>query len=269
MSRKLLKVESPANPTFKKLKSLLTSKGIKKEGQCLVSGNKIVAERLKHPDQVASVIRSSHHIANPTLNLIDRDPKLTHVTEIELSPALFRELDEIGTNEPLLLLELKALPTRDLSTVPQGIELICPVGDPLNLGSIARSAKAFGVRKLLLTREASNPFLPKAMKTSAGALLDLEIELLPGDLWTCLKTLCEGPRTQKCVFGLDLEGESLPRWQAPNDLFLVCGEEGRGLPEVKGLNKITIPIEGVESLNAGVATALALYHVKNGRMKLE
>lgn len=255
--RRRLEIESSANATFKRLKSLLTAKGIRAEGELLLSGRKLVAERLAGPGaaRARSVILpkgagGAHGFTWPAG---------LEITEIELADHLFEELDELGTHAPLLLMATPEIRAEEATTAPRGFELVCPVGDPRNLGAIARSARAFGVRRLLLTADAASPFLPKALKASAGAVLDLEIARLP-NLADCLNTWAEAPFARQ-IFVLDTEGENLRRAQLPADLFLVCGEEGPGIPEATRLPRLTIPTHGVESLNAAVATSIALYEI--------
>lgn len=262
--RRKLEIESPANATFKRLASLLTGKGIKAEGELILSGRKLIAERLAGPG--ANLVRSillpksaggQHGFTWPAG--LSR-PHLD-ITEIELADHLFEELDELGTHGPLLLMRTPEIRTEETSTAPKGFELVCPVGDPRNLGAIARSARAFGVRRLLLTADAASPYLPKALKASAGATLDLEIARLP-KLSECLNAWASSPFAKQ-VFVLDTEGENLRQAQLPENLYLVCGEEGPGIPELTKLPRLTIPTHGVESLNAAVATSIALYEISS------
>lgn len=257
--RRKLEIESPANATFKRLTTLLTGKGIKAEGELILSGRKLIAERLTGPG--ASHARS---ILLPKSAGGQHDftwPAGLDVTEIELADHLFEELDELGTHSPLLLMKTPEIRTADLASAPKGFELVCPVGDPRNLGAIARSARAFGVRRLLLTADAASPFLPKTLKASAGAVLDLEIARLP-KLAECLNSWASSSFAKQ-VFVLDTEGENLRKATLPADLFLVCGEEGPGIPELTKLPRLTIPTHGVESLNAAVATSIALYEISS------
>lgn len=266
-TRRKLEIESSANATFKKLKSLLTSKGIKNEGQCLLSGRKLIEERLKDPRGLAlSLILPKSSSKNSEATMTDfKIPPHQSVSEIELSDQLFQELDELGTHSALLLIKTPEIPERDLDKAPTGFELVCPVGDPRNLGAIARSAQAFGVTSLCLTQESASPFLPKSLKASAGAVLDLKLTRAP-DLKTCLNTWTQSPFANQ-VFALDTEGPSLRTAKLPKDLLLVCGEEGPGLPNFPALQTLRIPTHGVESLNAAVATAIALYEI-SGRYPL-
>ena len=123
------------------------------------------------------------------------------------------------------------------------------------------AACAFGVEKILLTEEASHPFHPKAVKASAGACLFLNFAKLSGGLKLNLESL-----PNKCSFVLDQKGKDLSQFKWPQDLFLVVGEEGPGLPD-HHLPVISIPTHKVESLNAAATVSLACYSYQNAHSK--
>lgn len=260
--RRKLEIESAANATFKRLKSLLSSKGIKKENECILSGQKLVIERLRDPRGLPLSILRPRGGSGERFEF--QIPEGLDISEIELADNLFEELDELGTHAALLLIKTPDIPDRALDSAPVGLELVCPVGDPQNLGAIARSARAFGVERLCLTSEAASPFLPKSLKASAGSVLDLNLARLP-DLATCLQQWLASPLKNQ-VYALDLTGEPLRSAKLPKDLFLICGEEGPGVPTMAGLQKVMIPTSGVESLNAAVATAIAIYETLGRRL---
>lgn len=134
---------------------------------------------------------------------------------------------------------------------PQGLEIICPLGDPSNLGALARSAVAFGASRLILTEESCNPFHPKAIKASAGSILKIPLFKVG--------PLADFVTGNDEVFALDMKGENVGQFKWPKNLRLVLGEEGPGFSGLKGLKKLSVPSRGVESLNATVAASIALF----------
>jgi tRNA G18 (ribose-2'-O)-methylase SpoU len=241
----MLKIESAQNATFKKLLSLTSSKGLKEEKLFLLSGEKLVREFLAKPG-----LKISHELTSRALK------PLTKTDAIQLSPALFDQLDVLGTGFNILVLEqpsIAALKASDLASYrPKGIEVVLPVGDPGNLGALIRSCEAFGTPRVILTKEAAHPFLPKSVKASAGSVLRLRLAHGPA--------LTDFPAN--CI-ALDMDGTPLKKFIWPANGLLVVGEEGPGLGK-KGkprfTNRIRIPTEGVESLNAVVAASIALAH---------
>jgi TrmH family RNA methyltransferase len=166
-----------------------------------------------------------------------------------MSKTLFDEVDVLGTHSSILVLKQPALNIWNFEQSTPGLQLLLPLGDPANLGAVARSAEAFGVKNLILLREAANPFLPKAMKASAGSL--------------CRVKIWKGPSIRELsvpnLIALDLNGKKLSAFKWPASGYLLVGEEGAGVPDIRGLEKISIPMQMVESLNATVATSIALY----------
>ncbi len=204
----------------------------------LLSGERLIREFLKKPH-----LKIIHELLAPGA------ASLTNAPSLEFSGELFNQIDVLGTHFNILVLEQPLVSILDLAGyAPQGIEVVIPVGDPGNLGALLRSCEAFGIRRVILTQEAAHPFLPKAVKASAGSALRLEIRRGPA-----LAAFPEG-----CI-ALDSNGTSLYNYTWPSHGLLVVGEEGAGLPATFG-QRIRIPTQGVESLNAVVAASIALAH---------
>jgi TrmH family RNA methyltransferase len=249
MSLPVTTISSPTNAQFKIWKSLLTSKGIKEHNQFFLMGEKLVQEFLKEP--VSGFV--------PEYLVHDSDiTEKTSVRKTILSRELFKELDVLGTKSPLLILSFKNFVEKDMQLEPRGLELICPLGDPRNLGALVRSATAFGAREVILTKESTHPFLPHAVKASAGSVLLARFTRTP-------LSLSEIPLTGQ-NYALDLHGKLITDVKWPRDLRLWVGEEGPGLnlnPEQKqNLIFVNIPTSNVESLNAMVSTTVALWEWK-------
>lgn len=250
---KTLNITSSANAQFKVFQSLLTSKGIKKEGLFFLMGEKIIKEFLKSPSHELEFLIYSDEI--PT-DLKLSDLKLAQQVKFtQLSKELFNELDSLGTHYPLLVLKCPLFLEKDFSKKPKGLELIAPLGDPKNLGALARSAIAFGVHEIILTQESVHPYLPAAVKASAGAVLKV--------LFTRTATKVSEIPVLGENYVLDLKGKSIIDVKLPKDLRLWLGEEGPGLnlsrSQLVAVTKISIPTDHVESLNATVSASLALW----------
>ena len=240
-------IQSPQNESFKIWKLLSSSKGIRKNKMFFLMGEKLINEFLKAPH-----LKILGEVMGPDHRMLLEGKAFDEVPKYRLSQDMFDEVDFIGTHFNLLLLEEPEIPTVAIGS-PVRLQLVLPLGDPTNLGASIRSACAFGVEKILLTEEASHPFHPKAVKSSAGASLLMKFARLSGGLKANLAEL-----PQKSTFVLDQKGQHLTQFKWPQDLFLVVGEEGPGVPE-HHLQVITLPIQKVESLNAAVTVSLACY----------
>ena len=178
------------------------------------------------------------------------------VKTYHLSSALFKELDVLGTHASMLILKQPAIRDWNSENSIKGLSLLAPLGDPTNLGALMRSAEAFGARQIILLKESAHPFLPKTIKSSAGSAL--RIPLFRGPSIQDLDNL-----KIKNIIALDLDGTKISDFKWPEQTYLLVGEEGAGLPVLKNIQKLTIPTNGVESLNATVAASIAMYAFTN------
>lgn len=239
-------IESPANPQFKTWKKCLEPQGIKKHGQFLLSGRKLVGEFLNsHPQQVEALITANGH------NEMSSEMS-AHVPTYQLKKSLFKELDVIGTDFPLLLMTAPEFETWKQASECKGVEVLLALQDPGNLGAAIRLCEAFDVTKVICLKESAHPLHPRAIKSSAGSVLRVPIEL--------------GPSIQELspdfVYALDANGTSVDRFQWPRNLRLLLGEEGQGIPDhlKSEKNLLSIPMKKtLESLNATSSLAIALY----------
>ena len=139
--------------------------------------------------------------------------------------------------------------------------------DPHNLGAIIRSAAAFGAHGVIIPERRSAQLTASAWKASAGAAARIPVAHAT-NLNRTMKTFADAGFT---VVGLAGEAETeiggVPGVDGP--VLLVVGSEGDGLSRLVRQNCDTlasIPISsGVESLNASVATAIALYEINRCR----
>jgi TrmH family RNA methyltransferase len=237
-------IESAQNDTYKKLLSLTSSKGLKEEGQFLLSGEKLIHEFLSKPH-----LKIIHEIIGPR-----HQPMTDGVGVVELSSSLFDEIDVLGTHFNILVLKQPTVPTLSIKDIEvsqkTGIEIIAPIGDPSNLGALIRSCEAFLVPRVILSREAAHPFLPKCVKASAGSVL--RVPLVRGP------SLSEFPPS--CI-ALDTQGTSINEFKWPSNGLLVVGEEGQGFGQATFSQYVRVPTSGVESLNVVVAASIALSRI--------
>lgn len=136
------------------------------------------------------------------------------------------------------------------------------ITDPRNLGAIVRSAAAFGATGVLIPERRSAGMTAVAWKTSAGAAARLPIARAT-NLNRSLQAFAKAGFT---LIGLAGEGDAdITTIDADGPIVLVVGSEGDGLSRLvrEGCDVLaSIPIAvQVESLNAGVATGIALYEL--------
>lgn len=160
--------------------------------------------------------------------------------------------------------------TTALGGKPPLIAVMTAIQDPGNVGTIVRSAEAFGATGAIATRGTADPWSPKAFRASAGSALRLP--LLRG-------LAVPVALAQLRVSGVKIVATSA-KISAPADAKLLrealsgpaaifVGSEGAGLPaevEHAADARIAIPMSNfVESLNAGVAASIVLYEAAKMR----
>jgi 16S rRNA (guanine527-N7)-methyltransferase len=240
-------IQSASNPSFQLLTDLLSGRGIRKHQRGLLSGEKIVREAIAYfPTYVDSWVTNSTGPPPPEIS--------PTCAWLRLADPLFDRIDISGTHRPLLMVRVPEMDAwRDEAEWPLGCTLFIPFQDPENVGTVVRTAAAFGVQRLVLLREAAHPFHPKAARAAGPALF--QVPMLVGPPLRELKL------KQHTLFALSADGVSLPRGTWPERFGLVAGLEGPGLPEsLTQVERIRVPIEPeVESLNAATAVAIALY----------
>jgi len=164
----------------------------------------------------------------------------------EVEPALLAEVSTLG-HPPRVLAVFRAADLPAFEPRPVGLAL-WRVGDPGNVGTLIRSADAFG-GFVALSAGCADPTSPKALRASAGAIF--RVPLGPFDV--------PGRRVALAAHG----GRPLAELEPADGTVFVLGAERDGLPTdvLKECDEIvTIPTPGAaESLNVAAAGAIALY----------
>ncbi len=140
------------------------------------------------------------------------------------------------------------------------------ITDPRNLGAIIRSAAAFGAHGVIIPERRSAGMTAAAWKTSAGAAARIPVARAT-NLNRTLRSYADAGFTLVGLDGqADVDIADLPGADGP--VVLVVGSEGDGLSRLvrEACDTLaSIPITGMESLNAGVAAGIALYEIARRR----
>lgn len=135
------------------------------------------------------------------------------------------------------------------------------IEDPMNLGSILRTAEAAGVSGVVIPKRRAAGITPSVARASAGAVEHLSIAMVTNTVAAIRELKSRG----LWVAGLDASGATMWGADLKGPLALVIGSEGKGLARLVRENcdfLVGIPMHGrVGSLNASVAAGLAVYEV--------
>jgi TrmH family RNA methyltransferase len=145
------------------------------------------------------------------------------------------------------------------------VVVACDVQDPGNVGAMVRVAEAAGGTGLIAAGRCADPYSPKSLRGSMGSALRLPIAI--GDVEGAVadlrrhgcRVLAAAPRHGRSLFDIDLTGP----------VAILIGGEGAGLPPpllASADERCSIPMQPqVESLNAAVTAALAVYEARRQR----
>ena len=183
------------------------------------------------------------------------------------------EVEGISPNSQGIILAIKPYQYSSFEEItqraknPMLIVALDGVTDPRNLGAIIRSAGAFGVNGVVMTERRAAAMTASAWKASAGAAARMPV----AQVTNLARTIEEAKKLGCFVIGLDGESdESLSGMKvATESLMIVVGSEGKGLSRLvreKCDLVVSIPMNSAtESLNASVATSIALFWVDEQR----
>jgi RNA methyltransferase, TrmH family len=262
---RLRRVEGRHNALVKELRKAFSQGDLTDDGHCAIEGMRILEEAIRSGIKFHAVFFNSSALAKAERLL----PQLAGYVETLLLPdKLFATA--VPSDSPQGVAALVRCPVfaADDVLAKSGsgpILAIAGVQDPGNLGTILRSAEAFGAAGVVLGEGTVSAFNSKTVRASAGSVFRLPIarvklaEVLPQ----------MRSRGLRLVATSSHKGTPLHDAQLTGPLAIFIGSEGAGLPrELLAAMDETLAIphsEKVESLNAGVAASIVLYEVARQR----
>lgn len=260
-------VQSRQNARVKELRAALHGSGCTPSGTLAIEGTHLLLEALRSGLLLHTLfVRSgdSALLDAAHLDLASLDP----ATEIlELPQDVFASA--VATGHPQGVAALAAAPHFTLEQVfatPRPLLLVLAgLQDPGNLGTLVRSAEAFGASGILTLPGTVSCWNPKALRASSGSAF--RVPILPLSEEAAVSAL----RAHRVVMHAAIASGGTPASQAALHYAsaLIIGNEGAGLPSsllAAASHRITLPCPGpVESLNAAVAGSLLLYEASRQR----
>jgi TrmH family RNA methyltransferase len=253
------------NPRLKELRQAFRRGELTPRGECAIEGVKLVEEALRSGQRLTSVFfsDSARSLADKLLQ------QLNARTDAHLLPnSLFASVVPSETPQGVAaLVKLRPVTAAQILERSGSGPIVVAAGlqDPGNLGTILRSAEAFGAAGMFMTEGTVSPYNPKVLRGSAGSIFRLPFLQIPsGELIALLRQ-----RGVRLLATSSHQGTPLPdaRWKLPLAIFI--GNEGSGLPRElmhQMQEAVVIPQAApVESLNAGVAASIVLYEAARQR----
>ncbi len=253
-------ITSRANPRVKQLRAAFAGQARLSRGLIAIEGDHLLEEALASGQVIKSIFVSERR---PLLGDLPRG-----VEVITLAQDVFSSCME--TQTPQGIAALLVPPSTPIERMVAGSPLlVIAVGlqDPGNLGTLIRSAVAFGATGVLTTPGTVSAWNQKCIRASAGSVFRIPIEATNPDV---MELLAEHQIALLAAVKDDVH--SMIETNLTEPCALLIGNEGAGLPAewlARAHRRITIPCPGaVESLNAAVAGSLLLYEASRQRAAL-
>jgi TrmH family RNA methyltransferase len=260
---RLRRIEGRHNALVKQLRQAFSRAERTEDGDCAIDGLRIVEEAIRSGLRFHAVFFRE--------SAMDRAERLlpqigAHVETLLLPDKLFDSIVPSETPQGVAaLVRLKEFSLEDiLERVQIGpIMVLAGLQDPGNLGTILRSAEAFGSAGIILGEGTVSPFNTKVIRASAGSVFRLPLVVAKS------AALMEGVLTGLRAKSVRLlatsshKGTPLDESDLTGPLAVFVGGEGSGVSRslmAKVDETVAIPhTPQVESLNAGVAGSIVLY----------
>jgi TrmH family RNA methyltransferase len=258
-------VESKDNARLKELRKALTQPPHAGEGLVAIEGPHLVFEALSAGLKVETVFVAREFPALLDLLRLPEEVDVLQLPRKHLESAL-------STEAPQPIVALVRPPHWDwedlLGTRRRDVPLVLVLAalqDPGNLGTILRSAEAFGCTGIIALPGTVSPWNPKALRATAGSAFRLPFLQVPADEW--IPRLHGGGLSIWSTAAHNATHASTAALAKP--VAIIIGNEGSGVPSeiaARADGTLTIPTPGpVESLNAAVAASILLYEAARQR----
>ncbi len=253
-------ITSRKNSHLKTIRQLRRSKG----DDALLEGPHLILEALAAGLDLRSVLATRDFLeSSPGRRLAPDLP----MRPLEIDGRLLAEVTD--SDSPRGIVALANIPRQQASELPlaEGGTYLYAEGlqDPGNLGAVVRAAEASGATAVCLSPGSVHPNHPRALRASAGSLLRLPVTV------GSTEALADRLRPLRPTWAalVPRGGRDLFEASLPDCVVLILGAEGSGLTSEarrRAEVELTIPLEPpVESLNAAVAAAIALFQLGRQR----
>lgn len=262
---RLRRVEGRHNALVKEMRRAFSQAELTEGGEYAIEGIRIVEEAIRSGLRFRVVFfsESAESQAHKLLPQIS-----SHVETAVLPDKLFASV--VPSETPQGVAALVRYRQSSLNDVLERMAVgpmlvVAGLQDPGNLGTILRSAEAFGAAGVLLGEGTVSPFNPKVVRGSAGSIFRLPVVRVK------LTEILEELRAKqiRLVATSSHKGVVLPKANLSASIAVLIGAEGGGVPRewlAKADEIVAIPHSPqVESLNAGVAASIVLYEIARQR----
>ncbi len=253
-----VKIVSPSNAKLKITRSLHARSGILKNQLFIMEGPRFISDYLCRGEPKWIFVSD---MAGRLSGSVVEEAAGMNVPVMEIPDKLFSEISDTQTSQGIAA--VCSLPSVNIDDLPrEGVFLLLDgISDPGNMGTIIRSAAAFGCTAVIAGRGCCCPFAPKVTRAAAGLN-----SAVPVAFDTDLVRFMRSNSDVIEFIGADASGEDVKRLHGLEGCVgLVIGSEAHGIKEETAKccsTKVALRMAGeVESLNAAVSASILLYEI--------
>lgn len=262
-------IESIDNPKIKEIRSLRKKKYRITLGKYFIEGRRIVAEAIEHGAKIDKVIISRNYKWDENIQDPRLAPGLRSIETLIVTEKVFRSIAITESPQGILAVIHKEERSIEntLEKLPENpfIVTLESVQDPGNMGTIIRTAEAAGVDLILVTKNCTDPYGDKALRSSMGAIFLVPIIEVEEMDWV---DLLKKQNIQLIATDLSAK-KSYEELDYSGGINLIIGNEGHGISKAlldQADEKTIIPIFGnIESLNVSIAAGILIYKAREKR----
>jgi 23S rRNA (uridine2479-2'-O)-methyltransferase len=255
------------NAAFQQWQALLSNRAKRQRaGQFLIQGVRPITQAVRHGWPIDVLI---YDMVRPLSRWAADMLAASGARGVAMAPELLRELGEKDEDAPELV-AVAAMPPDDFARIPDIPGLLVVAFDrpasPGNIGTLVRSADAFGAHGVIVTGHAADPYDPKSVRASTGSLFTVPVIRASSHV----AVLTWARASAAAIIGTDEKGAvDIADVDLAGPAVIVVGNEATGLSASwrEGCDVVArIPIAGAaSSLNAATAATLFLYEAARQR----
>jgi TrmH family RNA methyltransferase len=264
-------ITSLANPMVKDIRGLSLGKNRKASGLFVAEGLKLVADGIDAGWAIQTLAHAGNVGEQP---LVKRLAATTHAkggAVLSVSEPVLAKISRRDNPQTVIGVFSQRLTAHAAIRPSEGDVWIALEGvrDPGNLGTIVRTADAVGASGIILVGETVDPFSPEAVRATMGSIFAVPLARATKAEFASLARGWKGT-----IVGTHLSATIDYRKVAyPGAVLLVMGGEQAGLTaETAALchTLVRIPMAGkADSLNLAVASAVMLFEIRRGALRLD
>lgn len=260
-------ITSPTNPIIKNIKGLYRKKTRWSKKRFLIEGINSIEELLNKENLIDTIIYSDKLLdVNEGIDLLNMINK-TNINIINVPHNLYKEITDVSNPQGIMaIVKFNLVPFKDILKNKGFLVLLDEVMDPGNMGTIIRTADAFGANGVIISEGSVDIYNPKVVRASMGSIFHIPLcyvdnisETFEAFKERSIPILATSLESHKFIHEIDIK----------EDMVFVIGNEARGVSKSSIVNadelvKIYMPGEA-ESLNAAIAASIIMYEVAINR----